>query len=208
MIRKIPVLFVDESNVCDEITAHFADSCFEIHCYTDVNTAQKELNSSRFEIAVVDLRATLADGGSFIEHLVDAIPKIRCIAMVEKPDVASVQTAMKLGCKSYLAKPVSADAALKAIQDVAQTCGLFKLSDRELQLRLSRLLRAQRLRQEVTLTEMANRVGLSKAQLSQIELGKSWPSFPTLKRISDELDQPFSTLFRAVEEESALTSGA
>ena len=48
--------------------------------------------------------------------------------------------------------------------------------------------------------EMAHRVGLSKAQLSQIELGKSWPSFPTLKRITEELDQPFSQLFKEVEQ--------
>ena len=110
------------------------------------------------------------------------------------------EQAMKLGCKSYLAKPTTAQAIFDTVKEVAQTAGLLTLSERELQLRLSRLLRARRLRQDVTLTEMAQRIGLSKAQLSQIELGKSWPSFPTLKRISDELDQPFSELFKAIEQ--------
>jgi DNA-binding XRE family transcriptional regulator len=119
---------------------------------------------------------------------------------VNNPDIASVQEAMKLGCKSYLAKPVAPQSILRAVEDVAKTSGLLTLSERELQVRLSRLLRAQRLRQDITLTELAQRIGLSKAQLSQIELGKSWPSFPTLKRISDELDQPFSELFKAVEQ--------
>ena len=200
MLRKIPVLLVDELATCEQAQKVFADSCFELRHYHDAEEARKHLNASRFEIAVVDLRALTSDGTCLIEHIVDAIPKIRCIAVVERPDITSVQQAMKLGCRSYLAKPVSAEAIFKAVKDVAQTCGMLTLSERELQLRLSRLLRARRLRHDLTLTEMAQRIGLSKAQLSQIELGKSWPSFPTLKRISDELDQPFSELFKAVEQ--------
>ncbi len=200
MARKIPVLLVDDQNLCQQTQALFADSRFDLHCYNSVDAAQSTLLSSRFEVAVVDLRSTLADGSSFVEHVIDVVPRIRCIAVVERPDIASVQMAMKLGCKGYLAKPVSADSILKAVNDVAQSSGLLTLTETELQKRLSRLLRAQRLRQELTLTEMANSIGLSKAQLSQIELGKSWPSFPTLKRITDALDQPFSELFKAIEQ--------
>jgi DNA-binding NtrC family response regulator len=200
MVRKIPVLLVEENAICEQVRVLMADSRFEVHCFESVEAARPALNASRFEIAVANLRMTTAEGQPFLGMIIEALPKIRCIAVVERPDIASVQQAMKLGCKSYLAKPVSADAIVKAINDVAQSCGLLTMSERELQLRLSRLLRAQRLRQELTLTEMANRIGLSKAQLSQIELGKSWPSFPTLKRISDELDQPFSEIFKAVEQ--------
>jgi len=199
MARTIPVLFVDEDATCEQARPVFANTRYELHCFSDPESALKTLNSSRYEIAVVDLRTAATDGTSFIEHLMEALPNVRCIAVVERPDVASVQRAMKLGCKSYLAKPVSAEAIFKAVGDVAQSSGLLNLSERELQLRLSKLLRAQRLKNDLTLTEMAQRIGLSKAQLSQIELGKSWPSFPTLKRISDELDQPFSTLFKFVE---------
>ena len=199
MLRKIPVLLVDDLSVCEQVKQVFTDSRFELHCFHDAESARNSLNASRYEIAVVDLRTTTPDGASLIEQIIEAIPKTRCIAVVERPDIASVQHAMKLGCKSYLAKPVSPEAVFNAVKDVAQSCALLTLSEREVQLRLSRLLRARRLRQELTLTEMAHRIGLSKAQLSQIELGKSWPSFPTLKRISDELDQPFSELFKAVE---------
>lgn len=200
MARKIPVLLVDEPTLCQQTMALFANSRFDLHCFETVDAANATLLASRFEVAVVDLRATMSDGKSFVEHVIDTVPRIRCIAVVERPDIASVQMAMKLGCKGYLAKPVSAESILKSVNDVAQSSGLLTLSETELQKRLSRLLRAQRLRQELTLTEMANSIGLSKAQLSQIELGKSWPSFPTLKRITDALDQPFSELFKAIEQ--------
>lgn len=200
MARKIPVLLVDDPQVWAQTEELFADSRYELHCYPDAESARQNLNASRFQIAVASLDAATADGMPFIELLIESIPNIRCIAVVVNPDVASVQRAMKLGCKSYLAKPASAETIFKAVGDVAQTTGLLTLSQRELQLRLSRLLRTQRLKQELTLTEMALRVGLSKAQLSQIELAKSWPSFPTLKRIAEELDQPFSQLFKAVEQ--------
>lgn len=200
MVRKIPVLLVDESALCESAANLFAESRYELRCFTNPDEARAALSSARFDIAVADLRVKTSDGESLLRTIVDALPRARCIAVVVNPDIASVQEAMKLGCKSYLARPVSAEAILSAVEDVAKTNGLLTLSERELQLRLSRLLRARRLRQDLTLTEMAQRIGLSKAQLSQIELGKSWPSFPTLKRISDELDQPFSELFKAVEQ--------
>jgi len=178
----------------------FVESRYELRCFSEPEAARQALTTSRFDIAVANLRTIMADGNSLLRHIVETLPRVRCIAVVENPDIASVQEAMKLGCKSYLAKPVSPDSILKAVEDVARSSGLLTLTERELQMRLSRLLRAQRLRQDLTLTEMAQRIGLSKAQLSQIELGKSWPSFPTLKRISDELDQPFSELFKAVEQ--------
>lgn len=200
MARKIPVLLVDEVSLCEKAQPLFADSRFDLRCANSVEQTLAGLNASRYEIAVVDFRMNAADGRSIVEHLIDAIPKIRCVAMVERPDVASVQKAMKVGCKSYLAKPVTPEAVLNAVRDVAQSSGLLSLSEQELQQRLSRQLRAERLRQELTLTELAQRIGLSKAQLSQIELGKSWPSFPTLKRITEELDQPISQLFKEIEQ--------
>lgn len=200
MNRQIPILIVDDTADPVRIGAAFADSRFDVRCHPNADAALRGLNASRFEIAVVDLRAVAADNRPLIEHVIDTFPKIRCIALVEKPDVASVQRAMQLGCKSYLAKPVAAEAIFKAVYDVAQVSGLLTLSERELQQRLSRLLRSQRLKSDLTLTELAQRIGLSKAQLSQIELGKSWPSFPTLKRITDELEQPFSQLFREIEQ--------
>lgn len=200
MPRKIPVLFVDGDGIGEEVSALLADSRFDLRGYANAAEVAPALNASRYEIAVADLHAVTEEGAPLLTAIMEALPKVRCIAVVDRPDIASVQQAMKIGCKSYLAKPVSASALVKAISDVAQSFGLLTLSERELQLRLSRLLRARRLHQDLTLTEMAGRIGLSKAQLSQIELGKSWPSFPTLKRISDELDQPFSELFRAVEQ--------
>jgi DNA-binding NtrC family response regulator len=200
MARKIPVLLVDEVSLCEKVGPLLSDSRFDLHCFHDVQQTLTGLNASRFEIAVVDFRLSATDGRSLVEHLIDAIPKIRCVAMVERPDVASVQKAMKVGCKSYLAKPVTPEAVHNAVRDVAQSSGLLSLSEQELQQRLSRQLRAERLRQELTLTELAQRIGLSKAQLSQIELGKSWPSFPTLKRITEELDQPISRIFKEIEQ--------
>jgi DNA-binding NtrC family response regulator len=200
MNRHIPVLLVEAPEVCEQASQVFAESRFELHCHQDPEQARQGLNASRFEVAVIDLRAHTADERLLIEHVIESIPRIRCIALVERPDIASVQQAMKLGCKSYLAKPTNGQSIFEAVKEVAQSFGLLSLTERELQLRLSRLIRAQRLHQDLTLTEMAQRIGLSKAQLSQIELGKSWPSFPTLKRISDELDQPFSELFKLVEQ--------
>ena len=199
-MTNIPVLVVNDSVASSELQQKFLDSPFDIHHFKHPSELNG-LGSSRFEIAIVDLEAATKKGSSLIEYLIESMPDIRCVAAVEHPDIASVQRAMKLGCRSYLATPLSSDAIFKVVGEVARASSLLSLSDRELQLRLSRLIRARRLQQQLTLTEMARRAGLSKSQLSQIELAKSWPSFPTLNRISAVLDQRFSQLFKGVEQE-------
>ena len=139
-MKIIPVLIVDDSPASAEAQARFSGSRFEVHRCGSPDQL-KDLNSCRFEIAVVDLLAKTHDGTCLIEHLIETIPNIRCIATVDRPDIASVQQAMKLGCKSYLAKPLSGEAIYSAVQDVAQVSSLLTLSERELQVRLARLLR-------------------------------------------------------------------
>ena len=72
MLRKIPVLLVDEMVLCEQTKPLFADSRFELHCYHDADEAKAGLNASRFEVAVADLRAATVDGSFLLEHIIDA----------------------------------------------------------------------------------------------------------------------------------------
>src|ERR671935_2720317 len=60
---------------------------------------------------------------------------------------------------------------------------------------VGRRLRAQRERTELSLRELARRLGISPSAISQIETGKSRPSVSTLYAIVSELGMSLDELF-------------
>lgn len=60
--------------------------------------------------------------------------------------------------------------------------------------RLVELLREERLRQALSLNEVATRAGLSHAMVSRVEKRERLPTIDTLLRIADALDTDLSVL--------------
>lgn len=58
------------------------------------------------------------------------------------------------------------------------------------------LIRNLRITADLTLSQIAEKTGLSKSLLSRIEHGKICPPIPTLSKIADALDVHISTFFR------------
>lgn len=56
-------------------------------------------------------------------------------------------------------------------------------------------MRAVRTERGMTLTELANKTGLSPGLISQVERGQTNPSLETLRRVAEALDVPIFSLF-------------
>jgi transcriptional regulator with XRE-family HTH domain len=63
---------------------------------------------------------------------------------------------------------------------------------------IGRRIRAERLRQNLTLSQLSDRTGLTASQLSQVELGKNAASVRALVRIADSLGLHVSALLSDV----------
>ena len=63
---------------------------------------------------------------------------------------------------------------------------------------IGRRIRAERLRQNLTLRELSESTGLTNSQLSQVELGKNAASLWALVRIADSLGLRISALLSDV----------
>ncbi len=68
------------------------------------------------------------------------------------------------------------------------------LQERSLAVRIGRRLRARRKELELTLSETAERSGLSISYLSAVEKGTNLPSLPTLVKITDALETTIPTV--------------
>jgi transcriptional regulator with XRE-family HTH domain len=71
----------------------------------------------------------------------------------------------------------------------------------ELEAAIAQNVRALRLRYELSVTELAERIGISKAMLSKIENAQTSCSLGTLARLAHGLDVPVTALIRGADAE-------
>ena len=146
------------------------------------------------QVGLVDLRLAGADGLELIAAVRAAAPAMRLIAMSAFPDAHQVIAALRAGACDLLEKPVQRKALLEALERQLAETGITVRSEHEFNRRLGARIRAVRTQAELTLTDVAAQCGLTIAQLSQIELGKSATSSWTLARIGSALRTPLPKL--------------
>ena len=84
---------------------------------------------------------------------------------------------------------------VEAVQTVLANDGVLIDSEEEFVAELGRRLRSARHDADLTMKALGERVGISQAQISQIEAGLSTPSLTTLFRLSRALHVKVSELF-------------
>lgn len=75
-----------------------------------------------------------------------------------------------------------------------------KSPDNALELAIGRQIRDFRIRQEITVADLARQAGLSVSMLSKVENGLTSPSLATLNALSRALNVPVTSFFRMYEE--------
>jgi FixJ family two-component response regulator len=119
---------------------------------------------------------------------------MRIIAMCAFPDVPLVVGAMRAGALDLLEKPVQRESLLAAVERQLADAGLAIRSESDFNRRLGTRIRAVRTQAQRTLNEVAADCGLTAAQVSQIELGKTATTTWSLARICGALGLPLDRL--------------
>ena len=101
---------------------------------------------------------------------------------------------MQRGARNYLTKPVGAEVLVEAVETVLAHDGLLIDSEEQFLVELGRRLKSARVNAELTMRALGERIGISQAQISQIEAGLSAPSLTTLFRLARALRVRLSEL--------------
>ncbi len=80
------------------------------------------------------------------------------------------------------------------------------IRENALELSIGRQVRIYRLKQGITVADLASQANLSSGMLSKVENGQTSPSLATLKALSQALNVPVTSLFRMYEETREATS--
>ncbi len=193
----IRVLIVDdEEAVCRRLRGWLEPRLFEVSTFSRGDEAVRYAARVPHEVALVDLRMAGQDGAEVIRELREARAETRIVAMAAFPEVPQVLAAMRAGAADLLEKPVQEPALLRAVETQLTVSGVVARDEAEFNRRLGQRVRAVRQAAERTLEQVAEASGVSAAQISQIELGKTATTTWTLGRICAALHVPLHRLFQ------------
>lgn len=148
---------------------------FDVGVAGNAREALHDAHARRPDYAVVDLKLGDDSGLALIPALLAEVPGARVLLLTGYASIATAVEAIKRGAHDYLAKPVDADAVVRALldngdADAAETAGLPESS---LPLRRLEWEHIQRTLQECegNISETARRLGMHRRTL-QRKLGK------------------------------------
>lgn len=194
---QIRVLVIDdEEALCRRLGDWLRDERYDPTVFT--NPAEALTNAERvtYHAALVDLRLADADGTQVIARLCEASPRTSVLAMSAFPEAAQVVAAFRAGARDLLEKPIQREPLLSMLERHLADAGVVALDEQTFNTRFGRRLRSVRRQAELSAQELAEAAGISAAQLSQIELGKTATTTWTLARLCAALRVPLHECLR------------
>lgn len=193
---SVRVLVIDDDQaLCRQIVKWLEGADFDVDCTADASEARSRLRAERYLLALVDLRLPDVDSAGLIRQLRAESKVLRIIAMTAFPDTKDVIAAFRAGASDLLEKPLDNDSLIAALDRQLVELGITARTEPEFNRKLGSRLRERRTEVGQKLQEVAEVAGITAAQLSQIELGKTATTTWTLARICGALHVSPATLF-------------
>lgn len=168
---------------------------FQVLAAPTAQEARDILGKEKPHLILVDLALPDDSGIDLIREICSTPEAPPIIIVTGNPSVSTAAEGMQLGARNYLTKPVSPNELVEAVKSVLTRDGIMIDTEEQLLAELGRRLRAARQAEDLTMKALGERVGISQAQISQIESGLSAPSLSTLFRLTRALHLSMSEVF-------------
>jgi two-component system response regulator RegA len=112
------LLLVDDDAVFVKVLSRALSARgFSVTAALDATGAIDALRTQPMQFAVVDLRIGRENGLALIPELLEIQPRLRILLLTGYASIATAVEAIRRGAHDYLAKPVDADAVVRALLD-------------------------------------------------------------------------------------------
>jgi len=113
-----PLLLIDDDEAFARVMARALGSRgFRVNVARDAASALAEARRDPPRYAVLDLKLGADNGLALIPQLAAAAPGVRILLLTGYASIATAVEAIKRGAHDYLAKPVDADAVVRALEE-------------------------------------------------------------------------------------------
>jgi DNA-binding NtrC family response regulator len=187
----------DEPTYVETYRKYFAKRGFEVFVANNVKEFEEHLQQRHHHLVVMDyyLDPDKVDGDALMKLVEQYDKDAGVIVVTGRPSLDTAVVSIRQRANDYLSKPVRIDDLAAAVERVLDAKGLLRMSETALRRRIGERVREERKRQALTLSQLAQRTGLSVGFLSQIELGKNSASVETLYRIARALGRKAGEFF-------------
>lgn len=188
----------DDTRVLNVLAAALQREGFTVLSASSAAAAREHGLQHKLHLVVMDLTLPDDTGLHLAAELNQQEVPPAIIIITGDPSIATAAEGMQLGARNYLTKPVAPSDLVRAVESVLSADGLLIEKEEEILSEMGRRLRSTRQAAELTMKNLGDRVGISQAQISQIESGVSAPSLLTLFRLCRVLKIKLSSLFEGL----------
>ena len=192
------IVIDDDAAACKRLHDWLTARAHDVSTFTDATEGLKHISAMPADVALVDLRLADGDGSELITQLRQTSPQTRVVAMSAFPNPQQARAALDAGACDLVVKPLDGGSLMKTLARHASMVAKPRPLEREFNLALGKRLRELRKLRGYTQAAVSATCGISAAQLSQIELGKTGTSVWTLAQIALALNTPLSQLFEVL----------
>jgi len=168
---------------------------YQVSRFTSAQQALSEPAAKAAHVILADQDlAGDVDGLGLLGQLGDAKRQHSAILTASQATVDVAVKGMQLGACDLLSKPMDAERLLKSVELALARRGMYLTSPETINKIIGARLRDIRRDSDLTTQQLADRVGVTQSQISQIETGRSAASVVTLYRIAHALGLSLSRL--------------
>jgi len=172
---------------------------YQVVGFTSAQDALDEASKRTVHVVLASLQLPgELDGPALIGRLKEYDRRVAVIVTTDQPSLESAVEAMRLGACDYLPKPIEADQLLASVERALASLGMRLTTAETINKAIGKRLRQVRRDQELTTQQLADRVGVTQSQISQIETGRSAASVVTLYNIAQALGSNLATVLKDI----------
>jgi len=192
----VQILVVDDEEEVQKIIRRTLErKGFTVDAVGSAQAAREAVAECNYHLLLVDLSLPDDSGIHLIRDLGKGNGSPAVIIITGYPSMSSVTEAMHLRTRNYLTKPISPATLVRAVEEVLTSEGVLIDSEEQFLVELGQRIRSARQGANLTMKTLGDRIGISQAQISQIEAGLSAPSLSTLFRLSKAVQINMSQVF-------------
>jgi DNA-binding NtrC family response regulator len=195
---KILVADADEASgtKCVEVLAAKGYQVDRAHSPQEALTKSAE---STYHLIITEMSFNgQGNGLEVIQQVRDNHRHTCAIVVTANPTLEGAIQAIQLGVCDYLPKPVQDDRLLESVNRSLSRRGIYLTSEETINKAIGARLRQLRREQGLTTQQLANRVGVTQSQISQVETGRSAASVVTLYKIAQAFEMSLSEMLEGV----------
>ncbi|MFA5864630.1 MAG: response regulator [Phycisphaerae bacterium] len=198
--QQIKILVVDpEAASAAKTTEVLSTQGYQVDVARSSDDALSKTAATIYHLIITEMNLNGPMGGlDMVRQFRDTHRHTCAIVLTSDPSLASAVQAIQLGVCDYLSKPVQDDSLLESVNRSLSRRGIYLTSEATINKSIGARLRQLRREMGLTTQQLANRVGVTQSQISQVETGRSAASVVTLYKIAQAFEMSLGEMLQGV----------